>query len=146
MGAPPERYKAVLRDFLDLTKLSISPQEEVKFFENEAIGRLSMHASQIRLKAGKVARREIANGTFSLNPAEWIDAIYDLSTHRSNRVWVTRGGFKFHEDRDCKALMDGQSKANTEGKDTYNPQFIERQQAIRYGKKPCLVCKPADRT
>jgi hypothetical protein len=146
MRVPPERYVAVLKDFVELTKTSLSPQEEVKFFENEAVGRLSMHLSPIRLKAGKVARQEINQGTFSLSLIDWIDAIYDLSTHKSNRVWVTRGGFKFHENRDCKALLEGQSKANLAGKDTYNPQFIERQEAIRYGKKPCLVCKPVNRT
>ena len=52
------------------------------------------------------------------------------------------GGFRFHETRDCSALADGQSKANEQGKDTYNPQFVEREEAIRFGKKPCLVCKP----
>lgn len=146
MRVPPERYVAVLNDFLELTKTDISPQEEVEFFENEAVGRLSMHLSSIRLKAGKIARQEIGKGTFSLSLIDWIDAVYDLSTHKSSRVWVTKGGFKFHENRDCEALLDGQSKANTEGKDTYNPQFIERKEAIRYGKKPCLVCKPVNRT
>jgi hypothetical protein len=123
----------------------MSTDEQSVFFKNEAVGRLSMHPSPLRIRAGKLIRKEIEGGTFLLSPAEWIDSLYELSSGNGDRVWVTRGGFRFHETRDCKALADGQSKANAEGKDTYNPQFIKRDEALRYGKRPCLVCKPKAR-
>jgi hypothetical protein len=141
----PERLLNVLNDYRQLTSEIMSPEVEAKFFEDEAVGRLSMHPSPLRIKAGKLARKEKNNGGFTLSTAEWIDSLYDLSERNSNRVWVTRGGFKFHENRNCTALAEGQSKANEQGKDTYNPQFVEREEAIRFGKKPCLVCKPKAR-
>ena len=145
MRAIPERLLNVLNDYRQLTSVIMPPEDEVKFFEDEAVGRLSMHPSSLRIKAGKLARKEKDSGGFTLSTAEWIDSLYDLSERNGNRVWVTRGGFRFHENRDCSALADGQSKANEQGKDTYNPQFVEREEAIRFGKKPCLVCKPKAR-
>ena len=145
MRAIPERLLSVLSDYLELTKTTMSTDEQSVFFKNEAVGRLSMHPSPLRIRAGKLIRKEIEGGTFLLAPAEWIDSLYELSSGNGDRVWVTRGGFRFHETRDCKALADGQSKANAEGKDTYNPQFVKRDEALRYGKRPCLVCKPKAR-
>jgi hypothetical protein len=141
----PERLLSVLNDFQQLTNVILEPEEKAKFFEDEAVGRLSMHPSPLRIKAGKLARKEKPGGTFTLSAAKWIDSLYDLSERNSNRVWITRGGFRFHENRNCTALAEGQSKANEQGKDTYNPQFVELEEAIRYGKKPCLVCKPKTR-
>ena len=142
MRVIPERLLNVLNDYRQLTIVIMPPEDEVKFLEDEAVGRLSMHPSSLRIKAGKLSRKEKDSGGFTLSTAEWIDSLYDLSERNGNRVWVTRGGFRFHETRDCSALADGQSKANEQGKDTYNPQFVEREEAIRFGKKPCLVCKP----
>lgn len=138
----PERLKSVLRDYLVLTNSVLSTEEELKFFDHEAVRRLSMHESPIRIKAGEKARKVVGKEKYELLPSDWIDAVYELSSGSGDRVWVTRGGFRFHETRECKALADGQSKANSEGKDTYNPQYIKRDEATRYGKKPCLVCKP----
>ena len=138
----PERLKSVLRDYLLLTNSVLSIEEELKFFDHEAIRRLSMHESPIRIRAGEKARKGVEKDRYELLPIDWIDAVYQISSGNGDRVWVTRGGFRFHETRDCKALADGQSKANAEGKDTYNPQFIKRDEAMRYGKRPCLVCKP----
>ena len=138
----PERLKSVLRDYLLLTNSVLSIEEELKFFDHEAIRRLSMHESPIRIMAGEKARKGVEKDRYELLPIDWIDAVYQISSGNGDRVWVTRGGFRFHETRDCKALADGQSKANAEGKDTYNPQFIKRDEAMRYGKRPCLVCKP----
>ena len=101
-----------------------------------------MHESPIRIRAGEKARKGVEKDRYELLPIDWIDAVYQISSGNGDRVWVTRGGFRFHETRDCKALAYGQSKANAEGKDTYNPQFIKRDEAMRYGKRPCLVCKP----
>ena len=143
MRAIPERLLSVLSDYLELTKTNMSSEDQDAFFKNEAVGRLSTHPSHTRIRAGLRVRKESDGGVFSLLPAEWIDSLYDLSIGEGDRVWVTRGGFRFHETRDCKALADGQSKANAEGKDTYNPQFIKRDEAIRYGKRPCQVCKPS---
>lgn len=145
MKAIPERLLSVLSDYLELTKTTMTSEDQNLFFENEDVGRLSMHPSLVRIRAGKIIRKEIDGGRFLLTPAEWIDSLYELSSRKGDRVWVTRGGFRFHETRDCNALVDGQSKASAEGKDTYNPQFIKRDEALRYGKRPCLVCKPKAR-
>ncbi len=142
MSDKPERLKSVLRDYLVLTNNILAIDEELNFLENEAVKRLSMHESPLRIRAGKKARKSIGKEKYELLPIDWIDAIYELSRGNGDRVWVTRGGFRFHETRECKALADGQSKADSEGKDTYNPQYIKRDEAARYGKKPCLVCKP----
>jgi len=145
MRAIPERLLSVLSDYLELTKTTMTIEDQNLFFKNEDVGRLSMHPSPLRIRAGKLIRKEVEGGTFILTPAEWIDSLYELSRRKGDRVWVTIGGFRFHETRDCKALVDGQSKASAEGKDTYNPQFIKRDEAMRYGKRPCLVCKPKAR-
>lgn len=138
----PERLTNVLRDYVELTNTSLSPEECQVFFSNQAVKRLSMHDREVRIRAGKKARKTIDTKTFTLNPLEWIDELYEFSSGNGGRVWVTRGGFRFHDSRDCKALLDGQSKAESEGKDTYKPDFVKIEMAIQLGKKPCRICKP----
>lgn len=138
----PERLLNVFYDYLYLTDLSKEEIDQEVFYKNEAVARLSMHSSEVRRKAGIRRRTKQDNGKYVLTPADWIDEIYEISSGNGNRVWTTRGGSKYHKSRDCVALLDGQGKANAEGKDTYNPQFIIREEAMRYGKKACLVCKP----
>lgn len=142
MRAIPDRLLKVFEDYLYLTEFSKEEIDEELFYKDEAVARLSMHNSEVRRKAGLRRRTKQDSGKYILTPVDWIDEVYEISSGNGNRVWATRGGSKYHKTRDCVALLDGQSKANAEGKDTYNPQFIIREEAMRFGKTACLVCKP----
>lgn len=137
-----ERFMKVIYDYEKLTMTSLSMEHYEAFIANEAVKRLSVHESSLRLKAGIKARVPIDSKKFTLEPLHWIDTLYEISAGHGDRVWITRGGFRFHAIRDCSGITEGQEKANSEGRDTYNPQFVKRAEAINYGKRPCRVCKP----
>ena len=137
-----DRFIEVICDYEKLTMTPVSEEHYEVFIANEAIKRLSVHHSSLRMKAGLKARVSIDGNKFTLEPTNWIDTLYEISAGNGDRVWITRGGFRFHAIRDCSGLTEGQEKANSEGKDTYNPQYIKRAEAINLGKRPCRVCKP----
>lgn len=58
-------------------------------------------------------------------------------------VWITRSGGRYHRDRDCAGIRDGQAKAASEG---YPTHAAEQVSLIRLGRalSPCSVCWPSD--
>jgi hypothetical protein len=142
----PDRYLHVARDFEDLTNLKLTPEQLERFVLLPEVGKLSVNSSGRRKKAGLKARVKNGNNTYILNIAQWLMEMYeipDTNNAAQSRVWITPGGMKYHTTRDCKGLSDGQTYAAWKGKDTYNPQFVTRNDAQWfYGKKACHVCNP----
>lgn len=142
----PERFLVVAKEFEDLTNLKLTPEQLERFVLLPDVGKLSVNNSDRRKKAGLKVRVKNGNNTYILNIAQWLIEMYEIPDTNSgvqSRVWITTGGMKYHATRDCKGLTDGQTYAAWKGKDTYNPQFVTRNDAQWfYGKKACDVCKP----
>jgi hypothetical protein len=140
----PDRYSLLIQDYERLTCSRLSQDFIQDFIDHAAAGRLSVIDRERRLKSGRQARRSLQNGLFSLDLQIWLDHIYDnpqLAT--ATRVWITTKGEKYHLERDCRGILEGQSYARAFGKDTYNPQFVEIHEAsFVLGKTPCRICNP----
>jgi hypothetical protein len=140
----PDRYKALIQDYEALTGSPLDKSLIGDFLKHQAVPKLSVIDRDRRVKSGKQARRSLRKGLFSLDLDVWLEHIYDHPQINSGtRVWMTTKGDKYHLDRECRGLRDGQNYARFFGKDTYNPQFVEiRYASFIMGKSPCLVCNP----
>jgi len=141
-----ERFLAVIAEYETLTNTKLSESQKLRFIEDSSVGNLSVNVSERRLTAGKNARIANGDGTYKLDAAQWVNAMYEVEDPKANpteRVWMTAGGERYHTKQDCKALTDGQSFASWKGKETYKPQFVTlKNAAFVLGKLPCEVCKP----
>lgn len=142
----PERFLPVIAEYEAFTKTTLSEAEKLRFIEYPPVGKLSVNAAERRIAAAKRVLEPRNDGTFKLDVLEWEKAMYELDDPQANRierVWITSGGEKYHKDRDCKALIAGQSFANWKGKDTYKPQYVTLKDAAWIqGKVACEICKP----
>jgi len=142
----PDRFLAVIAEYETLTNTKLPDPQKLRFIEDSSVGILSVNVSERRLTAGKNARIANGNGTYKLDAAQWVDAMYEVEDPKANpteRVWMTAGGERYHTKQDCKALTDGQSFTSWKGKETYKPQFVTlKNAAFVLGKLPCEVCKP----
>ena len=55
-------------------------------------------------------------------------------------VVVTSAGNVFHKRADCRALVDGQAKARSRGRDPAPPGMVPLTEAQGRGLGECLVC------
>jgi hypothetical protein len=141
-----ERYVLVIKDFEKLVSRKANKQEISEITSSSYGGRLAVNNSERRLKAGLLIRKKLKNETFELEIQKWADAIYeipDTSQKVDPRVWITPGGQKYHDSRDCKGFSDGQNYAIAKGKEIYKPEFVTlKHAAFVLDKKPCDICKP----
>ena len=139
-----ERFFFFFNDYRSLTGHILEGEVLQSFINNAASSTLSVIDSQKRMQAGRKCRKSLGNGKYSLNLAEWLDAVYEIREPRmQSRVWITTGGTKYHTDPECTAFSSGQEFARWKGKDTYKPEFVEiRYASFVLGLSPCLVCKP----
>ena len=144
----PERFQAVIAEYESLTNTKLSQEQKLRFIQHPSVGQLSVNDSKRRVAAAKKVLEPSGQGSFKLDVFEWAKAMYDVSdpkSSRSARVWITSGGDRYHKERDCKGLVDGQSFAVWKGKETYRPQFVLLSDAAWIlGKLPCEVCKPEE--
>ena len=139
----PQRFLDLIEDYESLTGSKVSTEIIQDFLSHAAVRKLSVIERIRRMKSGRQARKQVGKGLFSLDLDKWLNHIYDNPETNVTRVWLTMKGDKYHLQRDCKGLRDGQNYAKFFGKDTYNPQFLElRYVAFVLGKVPCAVCKP----
>lgn len=140
----PERLADLISDYQSLTGSKLNNSILEDFLKSPAVRTLSVIERDRRVRSGKKVRRNLGNGMFSLDLQMWLDHIYDNPLNSEvTRVWMTSKGDKYHLERECRGLKDGQNYARFFGKDTYNPQFVEiRYAAHVLGKTPCLVCNP----
>lgn len=140
----PDRYMALIHDYERLTCSKLRHEFIQDFMDHAASGRLSVIDRERRIKSGRQIRRPLQNGMFSIDLQAWLDHIYDNpQLNTVTRVWITTKGEKYHLDRDCRGILEGQSYARSFGKDTYNPQFVEIHEAsFVLGKTPCRICNP----
>ena len=141
-----ERFQVVIAEYESFTNTKLSQEQKLRFIKHPSVGQLSVNDSRRRAVAAKKVREPNGQGTFKLDVIEWAKAMYDVAdpkASRSPRVWITSGGDRYHKERDCKGLIDGQSFAIWKGKETYRPQFVLLSDAAWIlGKLPCEVCKP----
>jgi hypothetical protein len=139
----PIRFLELIADYENLTGSKISSEILRDFRSHPASNNLSVIDRERRLSSGRAVRKQLAKGLYSLDLHAWLNHIYDNPKTNITRVWTTTRGDKYHLERECKGLRDGQNYARFFGKDTYNPQFLElRYVAFVLGKSPCAVCKP----
>ena len=139
----PLRYIELIADYENLTGSKVYDEVLKDFRDHPASSNLSVIDRERRISSGRAARKQLKKGLYSLDLQAWLDHIYDNPKTSITRVWTTTKGEKYHLDRECKGLQDGQNYARFFGKDTYNPQFLElRYVAFILGKSPCSVCKP----
>lgn len=142
----PERFLVVIEEYESLTCKKLTQEQKLRFIEYPQVGQLSVNESKRRTIAARQVLVPNGDGTFKLDILEWVKALYEVqdpNTSHGDRVWITPGGTKYHRNRDCKGLTDGQSFARWKGKETYRPQFISLKDAAwLLGKTPCDVCKP----
>jgi hypothetical protein len=144
----PDRFQDVIAEYESFTNTKLSHEQQMRFIEHPSVGQLSVNDSKRRALAAKRVLKPNGQGSFKLDVFEWARAMYDVAdpkSSRSARVWITSGGDKYHKERDCKGLIDGQSFAIWKGKETYRPQFVLLSDAAWIlGKHPCEVCKPEE--
>ena len=144
--AIPERFLVVIEEYESFTCTKLTQEQKLRFIEYPQVGQLSVNDAKRRTIAANQVLEPNGDGTFKLDVLDWAKAMYDVEdpiASHSDRVWITSGGAKYHRNRDCKGLTDGQSFARWKGKDTYRPQFISLKDAAWIlGKSPCDVCKP----
>ena len=139
----PMRFIELIADYESLTGSKISSEILKDFRAHPASNNLSVIDRERRMTSGMAVRKQLAKGLYSLDLQAWLDHIYDNPKTNVTRIWTTTKGDKYHLERECKGLRDGQNYARLFGKDTYNPQFLElRYVAFVLGKNPCSVCKP----
>jgi hypothetical protein len=140
----PDRFKLLIQDYEKLTGTKLEKVVIQEFLKHAAVPKLSVIDRDRRVKSGKQVRQTLRKGLFSLDLDTWLERIYDNPEISSGtRVWMTTKGDKYHLDRECRGLRDGQNYARFFGKETYNPQYVEiRDAAHIWGKLPCLVCNP----
>lgn len=139
-----ERFLLLANDYRSLTGHILEGEVLQSFINNAASSTLSVIDAEKRMQAGRKSRKSLGNGKYSLNLAEWLEAVYEIREPRmQSRVWITTGGAKYHTDPECTAFSSGQEFARWKGKDTYKPEFVEiRYASFVLGLSPCLVCKP----
>jgi len=146
--AIPDRFQAVIAEYELFTNTKLSQEQKMRFIEHPSVGQLSVNDSKRRAVAAKQVLISNGQGSYKLDVFEWARAMYEVAdpkASRSARVWITSGGEKYHKERDCKGLVDGQSFAIWKGKETYRPQFVLLSDAAWIlGKFPCEVCKPEE--
>lgn len=144
----PDRFLEVISEYESFTKTKLSQDQKMRFIQHPSVGQLSVNDSKRRTLAAKQVIKPNGQNTFKLDVFEWAQAMYDVAdpkATRSERVWITAGGDRYHKQRDCKGLIDGQSFAIWKGKETYRPQFVLLSDAAWIlGKLPCEVCKPEE--
>jgi hypothetical protein len=142
----PDRFLVLIEEYETLTFTKLTQEQKMRFIEHPSVGQLSVNDSRRRSVAAKQVLIPNGDGTFRLDVFEWAKAMYEVEDPKAShndRVWITTGGEKYHRNRDCKGLVDGQSFAKWKGKDTYRPQFVSLKDAAWIiGKLPCEVCKP----
>lgn len=139
----PPRFLELISDYENLTGSKVSSEILKDFRAHPASNNLSVIDRERRLSSGRAVRKQLGKGLYSLDLQVWLNHIYDNPKTRITRVWTTTKGDKYHLERECKGLRDGQNYARFFGKDTYNPQFLElRYVAFVLGKSPCSICKP----
>ena len=144
----PDRFIAVIQEYETFTNTKLSYEQKLRFIDHPSVGQLSVNDAKRRAQAAKIVLKPSGDGTFKLDVFEWARAMYDFKdpkSSRSERVWITARGDKYHRKRDCKGLTDGQSFAMWKGKETYQPQYVPLSDAAWIlGKLPCEVCKPEE--
>jgi hypothetical protein len=142
----PERFLPVIDEYESLTHPKLTEEQKLRFIESPPVGKLSVNDPKRRSIAAKQVLSANGDGTFKLDVLEWAKAMYDFEDPQASsnvRVWMTAGGERYHKNRDCKGLIDGQNFASWKGKETYRPQFVSLKEAAWVlGKAPCDVCKP----